>query len=312
MVRMIYQHRARAETRTRGKPNPRRRPRSFREREWHDSQPITADLMLDFAGSITGGFGMTTETMGNFAPRTGGFGPTDARERNFFLALLAGIWIGVVGGFGTDILDHIKTGAPAYLPIVHVHAAVFSAWLLLLSAQIFLIRGGHRALHRRLGMAAAVMVPAMLVLGFAAAWVSHVARYTPEAPHTAFFSIEIGSLLSFGGLAGAGLWLRKSPAGHKRLMLLSTLGLSTAGFARLWDFVFGDLLGEGFWPFFIEFSSAADLLILALGVHDLIRHRRLHPAYLAGVVWILIIQLGGTGLYFSPAWRAFAPHLIGH
>ena len=268
--------------------------------------------MLGFETNIIGGSEMTAETMGEFTPRTGGFGPTDARERNFFLALLAGIWIGVVGGFGTDILDHIKTGAPAYLPIVHVHAAVFSAWLLLLSAQIFLIRGGHRALHRRLGMAAAVMVPAMLVLGFAAAWVSHVARYTPEAPHTAFFSIEIGSLLSFGGLAGAGLWLRKSPAGHKRLMLLSTLGLSTAGFARLWDFVFGDLLGEGFWPFFIEFSSAADLLILALGVHDLIRHRRLHPAYLAGVVWILIIQLGGTGLYFSPAWRAFAPHLIGH
>jgi len=250
--------------------------------------------------------------MGDLAPRKGGFGPTDSRERNFFLALLACIWIGIVGGFGTDILDHINSGAPAYLPMVHVHAAVFSAWLLLLSIQIFLIRGGHRALHRRLGMAAAFMVPAMLVLGFAAAWASHVALYTPEAPHTAFFSIQLGSLLSFGGLAGAGLWLRKSPTGHKRLMLLSTLDLSSAGFGRLWDYMIGDLLGDGFWPLLIEIYSVSDLLILTLGIHDLMRHRRLHPAYLAGVGWILAIQLGDVGLYFSPAWRAFAPHLIGH
>lgn len=267
--------------------------------------------MVDFGQGISGDFAMAAETIGNFAPNTGRFGPTDARERNFFLALLACIWIGVAGGFGTDLVDHITTGAPGYPPIVHVHGALFSAWLLLLSVQIFLIRGGHRSLHRRLGMVGAFMVPAMLVLGFAASWVSHVARYTPEAPHTAFFSMEIGSLLSFGGLAGAGLWLRNSPAGHKRLMLLSTLSLGSAGFTRLWDYLFGDVLGTGFWPILIEFYSVSDLLIVALGAHDLIRHHRLHPAYLAGACWIIALQLGDTGLYFSPTWQAFAPHLIG-
>jgi hypothetical protein len=243
---------------------------------------------------------MTAETTVQFARRGDGFGPTDATERNFFLVLLAGIWIGVIGGFGTDIIDHIRTAAPAYHPLVHVHAAVFVAWLVLLTTQIFLIRVRRVALHRRLGMAAAYMVPAMLVLGAAAAWAVHIQRYTPEHPGTAFFSIELGSLLTFGVLAGAGLWRRAAPSAHKRLMLLSTLSLSSAGFARLWDFLFN------------EFYLAADLLILALGLHDLVRHRRLHPAYLAGTGWILATELAATGLYFSPAWRAFAPALIGH
>jgi hypothetical protein len=255
---------------------------------------------------------MTAETTVRFARRGNGFGPTDARERNFFLVLLACIWIGIVGGFGTDILDHIRKAEPAYHPLVHVHAAVFGAWLVLVTAQISLIRMRRVAIHRRLGMAAAYLIPAMLVLGVAAAWVVHAERYTPEHPGTAFFSIELTSLLSFGALAGTGLWRRADLAAHKRLMLLSTLSLSSAGFARLWDFLFGDLLGDGFWPFFIEFYAAADLLVLALGLHDLARHRRLHLAYLAGTAWIVINQAVGTGLYFSPAWRAFAPALIGH
>jgi hypothetical protein len=156
------------------------------------------------------------------------------------------------------------------------------------------------------------MVPVMLMLGSAAAWAVHIQNYTPEQPHTAFFSIEISSLLTFGVLAGAGLWQRAHPAAHKRLMLLSTIYLSSAGFARLWDFAVGDLLGDGFWPFFVEMYLAADLLVLALGLHDFVRRRRLHPAYLAGVGWILVNEVGAVGLYFSPAWRAFAPTLIGH
>lgn len=255
---------------------------------------------------------MTAETTVRFAGRGNGFGPTDATERNFFLFLLAGIWIGIVGGFGTDILDHVRTGAPDYHPLVHVHAAVFVAWLVLLTTQVLLIRSRRVALHRRLGMTAAYLVPAMLVLGAAAAWAVHIERYTPENPHTAFFSVELTSLLAFGGLAGAGLWRRADAAGHKRLMLLSTLALSGAGFARLWDFIVGDLLGNGFWSLFLELYLVNGLLILALGLHDLTRYRRLHPAYLAGVGWILANDLAGAGLYFSPAWRAFAPALIGH
>ena len=255
---------------------------------------------------------MAAETTIQSVSRTGGFGPTDARERNFFLFLLAGIWIGVVGGFGSDIADHVRTGARPYLPIVHVHAVAFVAWLFLLTSQILLIRMRRVALHRRLGIAAAYMVPVMLLLGMAAAWAVHFQKYTPEQPHTAFFSVEISSLLTFGVLAGAGLWQRGDSAAHKRLMLLSTIYLSSAGFARLWDFMVGDALGDGFWPFFTELYLAVDLLVLALGLHDFVRRRRLHPAYLAGVGWIFVNEVGSVGLYFSPAWRAFAPALIGH
>jgi hypothetical protein len=31
-----------------------------------------------------------------------------------------------------------------------------------------------------------------------------------------------------------------------------------------------------------------------------------------GAGWILVTQIASVLLYFSPAWREFAPHLIGH
>ena len=269
------------------------------------------DLVLGFRHNVAEMFHMAVETAADFAPRNGEFGPTDRRERNFFLVLLAGIWVGILGGFGTDLADHLRGNDPPYPLLVHIHAAVFVGWLVLLTGQLLLVRNGRTDLHRRLGLATAWLVPVMLLAGLGASWASHLARYTPEAPHTAFLSVELSGLLTFGVLAGAGLRLHRTPAAHKRLMLLSTICLSTAGFARLWDATIGDLLGEGFWPLFAELNSGADLLILALGIHDLVRHGRLHPAYIAGAAWAVALEFGELGLFFSPAWRAFAPHLIG-
>jgi len=55
--------------------------------------------------------------------------------------------------------------------VVHVHAFVFTIWLLLLSAQILLVVGNQVASHRRLGWFAAIWICRMAILGaWAAMW----------------------------------------------------------------------------------------------------------------------------------------------
>lgn len=255
---------------------------------------------------------MAAETTLDFPPRANGFAPSHAWDRNFFLALLLLIWLPILSGFGLDMANHIQTNEAAYPLIIHIHAAVFVGWLLLLTTQIALIRVRKPALHRRLGIAGVAFIPLMTVVGLAATWIMHIRQYTPEAPHTAFFAVQITNMMAFVPLAVAALLWRQESSAHKRLILLATLSLTVAGFARLWDYTIGDALGTAEWAFAVQLYLGTDLLILALGGYDLVTRRRLHPVYLPGAGWILVTQIASVVLYFSPAWRAFAPHLIGH
>jgi hypothetical protein len=123
---------------------------------------------------------------------------------------------------------------------VHVHALIFVGWLVLLTAQLLLIRNGRLDIHRRLGMAAAWLIPVMVVVALATAWtVQRQAALLPGPHDPQFISINFTDMLGFATLAVAGFALRRDPSAHKRLIILSTLYLSTAGFARLWLLTIG-------------------------------------------------------------------------
>jgi len=46
--------------------------------------------------------------------------------------------------------------------------------------------------------------------------------------------------------------------------------------------------------------------------YDLATRARLHPAYLAGVVWMIALQITALVLLGNPTWKALSLHLIGH
>src|SRR6516164_11533762 len=62
--------------------------------------------------------------------------------------------------------------APLPSPIIHVHGAVFSLWILLLVTQTSLVAAGRVDIHRRLGIAAFLVACLMVVLGVMAATVT--------------------------------------------------------------------------------------------------------------------------------------------
>jgi hypothetical protein len=86
-------------------------------------------------------------------------------DHNFFAAYVLLIWLGIGMGFGPQIARHFARSQPAYPLIVHIHAAVFVGWLVLLTTQVLLIRACRVDLHRALGVAGGVMAGVMIVLG---------------------------------------------------------------------------------------------------------------------------------------------------
>jgi hypothetical protein len=238
------------------------------------------------------------------------FAPQHPWDRNFYLCMVALAWLGILRGFGGEIATHLAQHKPAFALIVHFHAIVFVGWLVMFTVQILLVRTKRLAVHKRLGFALIGLAGLMVILGPATALtVQHRAMADPNAD-PAFLSVQFTDILAFAGLTTAAILLRRTPSAHKRLILLGTLYITDAGFARWLGDAWIHLLGFGFWPFGIAAYFAPNLLVALAGLYDLVTRRRLHPAYLLGVAWIFGCQMLAMSLYFSPAWLTCAKRII--
>ena len=233
-------------------------------------------------------------------------------DRNAFLLFTALVWVGVLSGFGTDSFEHLRKYGLDYPLIVHFHAVVFVGWLVLFTVQVALIRNGRAQMHRRLGTAGTLLAAIMVVLGPATALVVAASRFAATGQTPEFLAVQLTDIVAFAGLTGSGLLLRRIPSAHKRLMLLGLIYISDAGFARLLNGVMAAPFGQGVWGEMAGLYLGSDLLVLGLGVYDLATRFRLHPVYVAGVVWTIALQFIALVLVGNPAWKALSLHLIGH
>src|SRR5579862_6653650 len=95
-------------------------------------------------------------------------------DRNAYIVWMAIIWAAMLGGFGLDFRRYMSE-TPAPPNILHIHAAVYVLWLVLVSVQIFLVQTGDIRLHMRLGWATAIVSATMLPLGLIAAMIDQAA-----------------------------------------------------------------------------------------------------------------------------------------
>ncbi|HWD27842.1 MAG TPA: hypothetical protein VG387_11800 [Rhizomicrobium sp.] len=256
---------------------------------------------------------MTDTVLGAAPVRPAPFAPYHKWDRNFFLALVAGVWAGILMGFGGDIRHHIQSNEAAYPWIVHVHAAAFVGWLVLFTTQVLLIRAKRPQLHYRLGASMMWLALFMVIIGPATAIYMQRQQFGTPDSDPAFVAIQFTDIIAFAGLVVAGYRARGRSSAHKRLMLLSTIYISDAGFARWLGSDIGGALGHGFWAFLLSAYLMPQLLMLSLGVYDLVTRKRLYPAYVWGVAWALGLQLTAAYLYIeAPFWKGVATHLIGH
>jgi hypothetical protein len=240
------------------------------------------------------------------------FAPYNKWDRDFFLLYVALIWLGIVMGFGGEMIHRANTHATPFPLIVPVHAAVFVSWLVLLTTQVLLIRNRRHDLHKILGIAGLCLAAAMLVLGPAAAIIMQRMQFGTPDSDPPFLAIQLFGVGTFGILVAAAFVLRGDPSAHKRLILLGTLYISDAGFARWLSGDIHAVLGSGFWPDFLGLDLANDVLMLGIGAYDLATRRRLHPAYVVGTLFVLATQITVTFLYHSPAWKEVTLRIIGH
>jgi hypothetical protein len=225
-------------------------------------------------------------------------------ERRFDLGMGIMIFLIMFAGFAPSF--YLRGEVPPYAPYlpmsmtVLLHGLLFTGWLVLFVAQASLVSARRPDIHRRLGLAAFVMLPAMVIVGFSAA-LGGVARHSgpPDLSPLTWLAVPLLDIPVFAGLIGAALYKRRDPQAHKRLMLCALIGLTPPGTGRL--------PGLQDWLTFPGVVIGSQLLLLwALAIWDLRSRGRVHPVTIIATVVIVGSWVLRLAIWQSEPWLAFA------
>ena len=193
-------------------------------------------------------------------------------ERAFFIGMALAMLLTAFVGFAPSYYL-MRSDAPPLTPLLHLHGAVATAWMLLFLTQTGLIAAHRISVHRRLGVAGAAIAIALTIFTAAASIVSR--------GFTARLTFSAGAVLMFAIYVVAGFLMRRQPAAHKRLMLLATITLLPPAIARI-DVPY--MPHDSFGPNFVGL-----FFLLPPWVYDLVTRGRIHPALLWGGLFMVVM-----------------------
>ena len=247
---------------------------------------------------------MATAVAGTVSQRTRG-----KYDRAFYSGMAVAMALTVLAGFARTYYLKVFGDAPlmtgdgkAMTPLVHVHAALFTGWVLLFIAQTTLVAQHKVAVHRRLGVAGGVFA-AMMVLVGALALLKAAARgaMPPGFSPALFVMLPLSNVVLFGVFVALALRMRADRETHKRLMLLAYVNILGAAVGRI-----PGVLSIG--P--LAILAFAYVFILIGIVYDVVTRQRVHPVYRwGGALLVLSVPLR-LAMARTDAWKFVAEHLV--
>lgn len=260
---------------------------------------------------------MSTTASGLDHP-TAGRAPVSSLTRFFdrWIFVLMAVWFIAITltGFIPSSLETIaavEAGIRPPLPLMlHAHAVLMGAFLVLLLVQALLVATGRQQYHQKLGLAGMVLVPVIVVVEFLLVPIIHYEAQAELQQVVVFIrnimllQIQVGIL--FAIYIGIALYRRRSDPGmHKRLIFLAVALPLPAAFDRI------------VWlPHTLPETPLASFLYILLAVTpmfiwDLLRTRKVHRAYSLWLAGFLPSSVLIYLLWNTDWWQATAPRLVG-
>lgn len=246
-------------------------------------------------------------------------------DRWIFVGMAAWFIVIVLAGFVPDAImkvEMVRAGTRAPFPLVlHVHAVLMGSFLLLLLAQTVMVATGRCDLHKQVGIAAFVLVPALVVVGFILAPTMYYqvwggAHFGPPQVRAALAPVlpmlenilllQISAGLMFAVFITIALGARANHSGlHKRMMFLATAVPLGAAIDRMWWLPSTMPSGTVATDFYI-FAAVAPMFIW-----DVVRNRRIHEAYwIWAAIYVPVAALVAV-LWDKPYWHSAARAILG-
>jgi hypothetical protein len=238
-------------------------------------------------------------------------GPARVSAERRFYSWMALMMIGLVLiGFGPSfylrgIVPAFPRPNPSFTPMVLLHGAMFTIWMIVFWAQTALVAAGRRDLHKKLGVFGMVLAALLVPMMYAVA-VGQVARANqpPFTTPIAWTAVPLLLIPAYAALVWLGWSRRRESQAHKRLMLSAALLMMGPAIGRM-PLAPPVLVGFAFTMFL------AWLTFVPLMIWDRRTLGRLHWATRLGAGLAAAYYLLAVAALASPVWPAFAAHLPG-
>ena len=229
-------------------------------------------------------------------------GLTESRPRNPAYLGIALLFAGLVAwGFWRSYFGPLISGTVDRPWVVHLHAAVFVGWVLLLIAQAALATTGRVQLHRQIGSAGMFYGAFVFLIGV---------LVSIEAPalrvRAGDFPVEVGgmvAILSLADLLLFGIFLtfafacRSRPHLHKQWIIAATAALGGAAIGRV--------LKSDSLEYLLVWLSP----VFAMLVSDFVSRRRLTAVpFLSGA--LIVVSFFKAELFAAPIWRELGRAMV--
>jgi hypothetical protein len=209
-----------------------------------------------------------------------------------------------LAGFWPTYFGPLLAGTVKKVPVIHVHAAVFMGWLMLVGTQAFLAATGRIALHMKVGRIGMSYGVFLILVGLITAFTQFAVRVEADNLEEAEGRLfpALFDMIVFAPVLAAAWYCRRKPEIHKRLIVVATTMLLIAAVHRM-VFLGGrppplpQLLLVWLSPIFLGMA------------YDFLKRRLVHPIYLLGIAVVLFRKFSGPPIRDSAAWRDFASWL---
>lgn len=226
------------------------------------------------------------------------------RERLFFFYMAIAIALTTVGGFLRFLaVGHSSFDSPWW---VHLHGISLMGWIAIYLLQNALVARGNLVFHRRLGVLAAawslwILAMGVMVLSFNVATGRTPPFFSPEY----LIAMDMGTVIGFVALTWAGIAMRARADWHKRLILGGTIVLIGPGLGR---FIPDSMLGPT--TTYLIFPGHLLFFLVAIA-YDLRTRRQIHPAYMLGLLVLVVVTLLPNMIMNAPPLVALVAALKG-
>lgn len=218
------------------------------------------------------------------------------------------ILVMVLVSFPATYFAPVMTGSGRFAPIYHIHGAAFFAWIGLYAWQTHLVASGRPARHRELGLWGFALSGMMVPLGWALAIAAIERRIANADPHPFDFALyNVVDIVSFTVLMVASVAsVTRHIERHRRFTFAAAVALAGPAISRWF------LPPVQAFPPFTDFAPniIADLLLVALAVHDRRTIGRIHPVTLGCLAVMVPLHIFTPFAVSSDAWRGMAPAIL--
>ena len=227
---------------------------------------------------------------------------TKVTRRTLYMGLGGLMALIAVVGFWPRYFGPLVSGSLDQPRLIHIHATVFTGWLVLFFAQAYFAATRRIQWHMKIGTVGIWYGLLLIIVGLRTG-ILRAAEKIPDGDGSAerLLFAATADMAMFAAFFGAAIWYRKKPKIHRPAMVVAATSLLIAAVARMAFVPPTPHLRLLVWSFPV---------LLAMGI-EFRKSGKVHPIYLLGLAVFVLRRYSSPIVTPTAEWAGVADWVFG-